>query len=97
MATRDVLKSDGPNLFYGHLNSTSGVLYDRKDLLADLQREEEERETERVAREQGETERQARRFQRENSHACLNSSVSICKINENSEHESVLRKSTQGC
>ena len=65
MSTRDVLGSDGPNLVNGHLNSVSGTLCHRADLLAALQQQEANREAERQDREQREVEREERRVQRE--------------------------------
>ena len=62
--SRDVFQSDGPNLVNGHLNTTSGALLYRDDLLRDLRVREAERAAERLAREEREAERVARRSQR---------------------------------
>lgn len=63
-ASRDILKSDGPNLVNGHINSKTGVLCHREDLLAELKAREDERAAERLAREQREKEREQRRSER---------------------------------
>ena len=65
MATRDLLQSGGPNLVNGHINSVSGTLCDRSDLLSELKKQEAERIAEKVAHEQRENEREERRAQRE--------------------------------
>ena len=65
VSTRDIRKSDGPNLLKGHLNSVSGTLCDRADLLAALKQQEAYRDAKRQDREQLWDEREERRFQRE--------------------------------
>ena len=64
MKSRDVLRSDGPNIINGHLNTTSGALCNREDLLRDLQRRETERAAERDARVLRDVEREERRVQK---------------------------------
>ena len=64
-ASRDVLESDGPNLVNGHLNSVSGVMCRRADLLEALRQQEEERERAVQEREQREADRERRREERD--------------------------------
>ena len=64
MASRDAFASDGPIIVNGTLNTTSGALLYRADVLRNLQQREAERIAERIAREQHEEERVARRAQR---------------------------------
>ena len=52
MATRDVLCSDGDKFINRHMNTKTGTLLDRDDLLKEMKQVEERREAERAAREQ---------------------------------------------
>ena len=65
MKSRDTLKSDGPNFVVNHLNTTTGALLDREELLQEYKAREEQRELHVNERRQREVEREERRFERE--------------------------------
>lgn len=54
VTSRNVLLSDEPNIVNGHVNSKTGVLCNCEALLAELKQREDEREAERIAREERE-------------------------------------------